>query len=300
MDTETASRCGFVAIVGRPNVGKSTLMNQLLGRKISITSDKAQTTRHRICGIKTIANTQIIYIDTPGLHQNEVKALNRYMNKTVKQVLREVDLVVMLVEGDRWTEEDQAMLQSLAHSQLPVILGINKVDLMKEKERLLPLIEQLRQKREFTAIIPLSASKGINTEEFEKTIARLLQEDVHFFSAEQYTDRSERFFAAEIIREKLLRHLGQEVPYSATVEIEEFKQEQKLLRIHAMILVEREGQKAIIIGKNGERLKQIATNARIDLERFFKGKVYLNLWVKVKRGWADDARALKSLGYDDN
>ena len=300
MDTETASRCGFVAIVGRPNVGKSTLMNQLLGRKISITSDKAQTTRHRICGIKTIANTQIIYIDTPGLHQNEVKALNRYMNKTVKQVLREVDLVVMLVEGDRWTEEDQAMLQSLAHSQLPVILGINKVDLMKEKERLLPLIEQLRQKREFTAIIPLSASKGINTQEFEKTIASLLPEDVHFFSAEQYTDRSERFFAAEIIREKLLRHLGQEVPYSATVEIEEFKQEQKLLRIHAMILVEREGQKAIIIGKNGERLKQIATNARIDLERFFKGKVYLNLWVKVKRGWADDARALKSLGYDDN
>ncbi|WP_417579469.1 GTPase Era [Nitrincola sp.] len=292
------TRCGFVAIVGRPNVGKSTLLNKILGQKLSITSRKPQTTRHQILGIKTEGADQVVYVDTPGLHNDEKgKALNRYMNKTASDALRYVDLVVFLVDRTRWTEEDDIVLEKLRYVTCPVILAVNKIDQLKEKHELLPQIDVLANKREFTAIMPLSAKQGHNVVELEQLVSRYLPEGPHHYPEDQITDRSSRFVVAEIVREKLMRNLGDEVPYGITVEIEAFEHDGSLLTISALILVEREGQKRIVIGDKGAVLKNIGRDARLDIEKMFESKVMLNLWVKVRRGWSDDERALHSLGY---
>lgn len=293
------SRCGFVAIVGRPNVGKSTLLNHILGQKLSITSRKPQTTRHQVLGIKTEGPVQAIYVDTPGMHEEEPKALNRYMNRAATSALRHVDVVVFVVDRHYWTEADELVLEKLGHLTCPVILVVNKVDRIEKRETLLPVLQTLAGKRDFAEVIPLSALRGQNLEPLEQAVARFLPESVHFYPEDQITDRSERFLASELVREKITRQLGAELPYSVAVEIEEFKQDGKILHISALILVEREGQKKIVIGDKGERLRLIGQEARQDMERQFDSKVMLRLWVKVKRGWADSDRALKSLGMDD-
>lgn len=296
---ESMSHCGYVALVGRPNVGKSTLLNRILGQKLSITSRKPQTTRHQILGIKTEDELQVIYVDTPGLHNDSKgNALNRYMNKAASEALRHVDLVVFLVDRTAWTDEDEIVLEKLQHARCPVVLAVNKVDLLKDKETLLPWIEHLSTKRSFDEIVPISAEKGHNIDKLEAVVASHMPEGDHFYPDDQITDRSSRFVAAELVREKLMRNLGDEVPYGTTVEIEEFSQDERgLLTISALILVERDGQKRIVIGEKGERIKIIGRDARLDMERMFDAKVMLNLWVKVKRGWADNERALASLGY---
>jgi GTP-binding protein Era len=293
----TNSKCGYIAIVGRPNVGKSTLLNHLLGKKISITSDKPQTTRMQILGLKIIGDAQAIFIDTPGIHKTEKHAMNRYMNKLATSVMIDADVIIFMVEATRWEEEDDLVLEKLKQTKSPVILAINKVDKLKEKGHLLPLIERLKEQYDFAHIIPISATKNKNIVELEEEIVKYLPDGPHLFPDEQITDKSDRFQAAEIIREKLIRGTGQEVPYSTTVEIEEYKEEDKITRISAIIWVEREGQKLIVIGKSGERLKAIGTAARKDIETFLGKKVFLRLWVKVKDSWTNDERALKSLGY---
>lgn len=291
--------CGYVAIVGRPNVGKSTLLNHILGQKISITSRKPQTTRHQVLGIKTGEHHQIIFVDTPGLHKNAEKAINRYMNKAASSAIRDVDLVVMVVERTAWTEEDAAVLQQVQQSGLPVLLVVNKVDLLADKAELLPYLQELANKGEFAAIVPVSALQRHNVDALEEQILGYLPESDYFFPEDQLTDRSQRFLAAEIVREKIMRQLGDELPYAITVEIEDFAQEEDLLHIAAVIFVERKGQKKIIIGEKGSRLRSIGSDARHDMEKLFDSKVMLRLWVKVKSGWSDDERALRSLGYDD-
>ena len=295
-----AFRCGYIALIGRPNVGKSTLMNHILGQKISITSHRPQTTRHRILGIKTTDSVQSVYVDTPGIHDNEQKAMNRYMNRTAGSSFKDVDLIVLLVEALKWTNEDELVIKRLQNIKTPVVLAVNKVDEVKKKDQLLPFIESIKHKYDFSDIIPLSAMKGDNIENFEKLVTSYLPESEAFYSEDQITDRSERFMAAEIIREKLMRNLAQELPYNLTVEIEKFTHDGNLLDIAAVIWVERDNQKAIVIGKGGEQLKSIGTKARIDMEKMFDHKVFLQLWVKVKSGWSDDERALNSLGYTDD
>ncbi|SFH79300.1 GTPase Era [Modicisalibacter xianhensis] len=293
--------CGFVAIVGRPNVGKSTLMNRILGQKISITSRRPQTTRHQVMGIKTEGEAQFIYVDTPGMHlqsKDRNKAINRFMNQAATQALRDVDCVVFLVDRTRWTQEDDIVLDKLTHVEAPVILAVNKVDWIENKQDLLPWLDQLQAKRGFAAILPISAKHGTNVPELEAEVAKYLPESIHYFPDDQITDRSQRFLAAELVREKVMRQLGDELPYQMTVEIEEFRDEGRVIHISALMLVERPGQKKILIGENGERIKKIGREARLDMEKAFGAKVMLNLWVKVKRGWSDDDRALKSLGYD--
>jgi GTP-binding protein Era len=292
-------RCGFVALVGRPNVGKSTLLNSILGQKISITSKKPQTTRHRILGIKTTAQEQVIYVDTPGLHLGGERAINRYMNREASGAIEDVDVVVLLVDRTKWTDEDENVLQKLQRLQTPVIVAINKTDQLEDKSQLLPFIQSLQQKMVFAGIVPISALKNEGVEVLQKTVLDLLPESPPFFPEEQITDRSERFFAAELIREKLIRNLGQEIPHRLTVEIESFKEEQNMYRINAIIWVEKPGQKGIIIGKNGSRLKIIGETARKDMEKAFEHKVFLQMWVKVKKGWSNDERALQSLGFKD-
>ncbi len=299
-DSKQVSRCGFIAFVGRPNVGKSTLLNRLLGQKLSITSRKPQTTRHRILGIDTFDKTQLIYVDTPGLHREEPKAINRLMNRAAASSIDDVDLVVFLVEPNRWTQDDQLVLEHLKKSQVPCILFVNKIDQMTDKPSLLPQLKNLSQRHEFLQIIPGSALKDDQVDELKKHLIQLVPEGDFIFPEDHYTDRSERFLVAEIIREKLIRQLGDELPYSITVEIEQFKvDEGGLLTIHGLILVERNSQKSIVIGKSGQRLKQVGTDARLDIKRLFGQKVFLQLWVKVKDGWADDERALRSLGYNE-
>lgn len=293
------SRCGFAAIVGRPNVGKSTLLNHILGQKLSITSRKPQTTRHQVLGIKTDGPVQAIYVDTPGMHEDEPRALNRYMNKAASSALIDVDVVVFVVDQLAWTTADDMVLEKLSRLKCPVILAVNKVDKVENRDKLLPHLEALSKKREFAEIIPLSALKETNLQPLEEAVGRFLPQSVHFYPDDQITDRSERFMASEMVREKITRQLGAELPYSVAVEIEEFKHEGKTLHISALILVEREGQKKIIIGDKGERLRRIGQEARVDMERMFGTKVMLRLWVKVKRGWADSDRALKSLGMSD-
>jgi len=293
--------CGFVAIVGRPNVGKSTLMNRILGQKVSITSRRPQTTRHQVMGIKTEEEVQFIYVDTPGIHimaKDRNRAINRFMNQAAVQALRDVDCVVFIIDRTRWSDEDQAVLQRLEHVEAPVILAVNKVDRLQEKASLLPWLEQVGARRDFAAIVPISAKHGTNVPELEGEVAKHLPESVHFFPEDQVTDKSQRFLAAELVREKVTRQLGDELPYQMTVEIEEFRDEGRVVHISALILVERAGQKKILIGENGERIKNIGREARLDMERALGAKVMLHLWVKVKRGWSDDERALKSLGYD--
>ena len=292
-------RCGYVAIVGRPNVGKSTLLNHLLGQKISITSRKPQTTRHQVLGIKTEANHQVIFVDTPGLHQAADKAINRYMNRAATSALRDVDVVVFVVDRTAWTDEDRMVLERVKATGLPTVLVVNKVDLLSDKSVLLPHLRQLEEKGDFAAIVPLSALRHHNVEVLEREIIRFLPESDYFFPEEQITDRSQRFLAAEIVREKIMRQLGDELPYAITVEIEEFSAEDGVLHIAALIFVERKGQKKILIGEKGARLRSIGTDARRDMELLFDSKVMLRLWVKVKTGWSDDERALRSLGYDD-
>lgn len=293
--------CGFVAIVGRPNVGKSTLMNRILGQKISITSRRPQTTRHQVMGIKTEGEAQFIYVDTPGIHimaKDRNKAINRFMNQAAVQALRDVDCVVFIIDRTRWSDEDQVVLQRLEHVEAPVILAVNKVDRLQDKASLLPWLEQVGARRDFAAIVPISAKHGTNVPELEAEVAKHLPESVHYFPEDQVTDKSQRFLAAELVREKVMRQLGDELPYQMTVEIEEFRDEGRVVHVSALILVERAGQKKILIGENGERIKNIGREARLDMERALGAKVMLNLWVKVKRGWSDDERALKSLGYD--
>ncbi|MFG6159606.1 GTPase Era [Halomonas sp. 1390] len=293
--------CGFVAIVGRPNVGKSTLMNRILGQKISITSRRPQTTRHQVMGIKTDEEAQFIYVDTPGIHilaKDRNKAINRFMNQAAVQALRDVDCVVFIIDRTRWSDEDQVVLQRLEHVEAPVILAVNKVDRLQDKASLLPWLEQVGARRDFAAIVPISAKHGTNVPELEAEVAKHLPESVHYFPEDQVTDKSQRFLAAEMIREKVMRQLGDELPYQMTVEIEEFRDEGRVVHISALILVERAGQKKILIGEKGDRIKNIGREARLDMERALGAKVMLNLWVKVKSGWSDDERALKSLGYD--
>ena len=292
-------RCGYIALVGRPNVGKSTLLNRLLGQKISITSKRPQTTRHRILGIKTLDTAQFVYVDTPGLHRYAGRAMNRQMNREATRALQEVDVVVFMVEGLRWTEDDDLVLKELASVSRPVVLAVNKVDLISDKQSLLPGLQSLSQKRDFAQIIPLSASKGQNVAELEAVIESLLPESGPFFPEDQVTDRSERFLVAERVREKLFRKLGKELPYGLTVEIERFRRERNIIHIHALIWVERQSQKAIVIGRQGRVLKEVGREARTEIESLLDSRVNLKLWVKVKEGWADDERALRSLGYLD-
>ncbi len=295
----SASRCGYVAIVGRPNVGKSTLLNHLLGQKISITSRKPQTTRNAVLGIKTEEDVQIIFVDTPGMHLGQQKAINRYMNRAATSAMKDVDLVVFVVDKMLWTEEDEAVAQKLQHVQCPIILAVNKVDQIADKEALLPHIQQLSERLQVDEIVPISALRNTNLERLESLIVERLPEGMHMYPEDQITDRSSRFMAAEIVREKITRQLGDELPYEMAVEIEEFKQEGAVLHISALILVEKSGQKKILIGDKGERIKLIGTEARIDMEKLFDVKVMLKLWVKIKSGWSDDERALRSLGYND-
>lgn len=290
-------KAGFVALIGRPNVGKSTLLNHLIGQKISITSRRPQTTRHRIHGIKTTEEGQAVFVDTPGIHGSEKRAMNRYLNRTAGTALLDVDLIVWVIDRPAWLPEDDLVLERIKSAEVPVILAINKIDWLEDKGLLLPFLESAGERHAFAAMIPVSALKGANLEVLERTIMEQLPEGEPIFPDDQITDRSERFLAAEIIREKLLRSLGQEVPHALTVEIEQFKAEGALTRISAVIWVEREGQKAIVIGRKGEVLKKVGERARLDLERLLDGKVFLQLWVKVKEGWSDDERALRSLGY---
>jgi GTP-binding protein Era len=290
-------RCGYIALVGRPNVGKSTLLNRILGQKISITSRRPQTTRHRVLGIKSQPAAQLIYVDTPGIHDFSGRAMNRHMNRTASSVLQDVDVAVFLVDGLHWTTDDELVLQKLGEINCPVILVVNKIDLLGNREELLPRLQTLSDKRAFEQIIPISASKGDNVAEFEAVIEKLLPVAPPLFPEDQVTDRSVRFLAAELVREKLFRKLGKELPYGLTVEIEQFRNEATIAHIHALIWVERKSQKYIVIGKQGRMLKQVGIEARRDIEELIGGKVNLKLWVKVKEGWADDERALHSLGY---
>ena len=299
MTSDAPSRCGYVAIVGRPNVGKSTLLNHILGQKISITSRKPQTTRHQVLGIKTEDNHQIIFVDTPGLHKDAGKAINRYMNRAASAAIRDVDLVVFVVDRTAWTEEDGIVLEQIEQSGLPTMLVVNKIDLLANKAELLPHLQILATKSEFAAILPVSALRQHNVDALEEQILTLLPKSAHFFPEDQITDRSQRFLAAEVVREKIMRQLGDELPYSIAVEIEEFAQDGEVLHISAVIFVERTGQKKILIGDKGSRLRSIGSDARHDMEGLFDSKVMLRLWVKVKSGWSDDERALRSLGYDD-
>ena len=292
-------KTGYVAIVGRPNVGKSTLLNHILGQKISITSRKPQTTRHKVLGIKTDEDAQVIFVDTPGLHKAETKAINRYMNRAASSAIRDVDVVVMVVDRTSWTDEDEMVLEQVKAAPAPVILVINKVDLLPDKEKLLPYLQSVAERYEFKAILPVSALNQHNVDALEEEILSVLPWGVHFFPEDQITDRSQRFMAAEIVREKIMRQLGDELPYAVTVEIEEFKQQGKVLHISALIHVERQGQKQILIGGGGSRLRSIGSDARRDMEPMFDSQVMLRLWVKVKSGWSDDERALRSLGYQE-
>jgi GTP-binding protein Era len=294
--------CGFVAIVGRPNVGKSTLLNRILGQKISITSRKPQTTRHRIMGVDTEGDYQAIYVDTPGLHIEEKRAINRLMNRAANSSLSDVNLVFFLVDGTHWTSDDEMVLTKLQKSNFPVVLCVNKVDNVQDRNDVMLHMMEMSKKMEFVDVVPISAKHGKNIDVLRKHVREHLPKATHHFPEEYVTDRSQRFMASEIVREKLMRFTGEELPYSVTVEIERFdyNPETDGFHINALILVERHGQKKMVIGKGGEKIKTIGREARLDMEELFGRKVYLETWVKVKSGWADDERALRSLGYIDD
>jgi GTP-binding protein Era len=298
MSDETVKQSGFVAIVGRPNVGKSTLLNTLIGEKISITTPKPQTTRWQILGIKTLQQAQIIYIDTPGVHQGQKRAMNRYMNRIATAVIQDADMVVFVVDATSWRAEDELVLNQLETVDKPVILVINKVDLVSDKGSLLPLIDRIKQKRVFTHIIPLSAKNGDQVSVLEQEIVTLLPEGPMLYPEDQVTDKQIHFQLAEIVREQLILMTQEELPYATTVAIEQYKIEDKLTTVHAVIWVEREGQKGIIIGKKGAHLKKIGSEARRAMEKRLGQKVFLQLWVKVKEDWTDDEKALHRFGYD--
>ena len=297
--TKVDVRCGYIAIVGRPNVGKSTLLNHLLGQKLCITSRKPQTTRHNLLGIKTEGTVQMIFVDTPGIHTNQERAINRVMNRSAASVISDVDVVIFVVDRFDWSDADEYVARHISNSAAPVIVALNKVDMIDDKTELLPHLEFLASKVNASALIPLSALKKTNLNELEEKIKSLIPEQPHIFPEDQITDRSERFLVAEIVREKITRQLGAEVPYQVTVEIERFRVDGKITFIDALILVERDGQKKIIIGAKGERIKKIGEQARVDIESLLGCKVMLKTWVKIRSGWSDDERALRSLGYMD-
>ena len=289
----------MVAIVGRPNVGKSTLLNHLLGQKISITSRKPQTTRHQVLGVRTEGETQLIFVDTPGMHLGQSKAINQAMNQAAAAALSGVDATLFLCDRSKWTDEDAFALDLVGRQKHPVLLIINKIDLMDAPDALLPFAQQLSERCAFDAVFPISALRAKGLDELTAHLINLAPEGPHLFPEDQITDRSQRFLAAELVREKIVRQLGDELPYATAVEIESFKEDDRgILHIHALILVERNGQKKILVGESGERLKSIGTAARKDMQKVFDTKVMLKLWVKVKSGWSDDLRALKTLGLD--
>ncbi|MBT8440355.1 MAG: GTPase Era [Gammaproteobacteria bacterium] len=292
-------RSGFAAIIGRPNVGKSTLLNRFIGLKLAITSHKPQTTRHSIVGVKTRNDGQIVFVDTPGIHRRGSQAMNRYLNRTAKTALSDVDILLFVVQAGVWNREDKLVLKTVIESKTPVILVINKIDLLEDKEQLLPYIAELKELHAFLDVLLVSAKNGKQVEELENRVLQALPEGEKIYPEDQLTDRSERFFAAELIREQLTRHYHQELPYATTVEIESFSEEKKLYRINALIWVERKGQKAILIGNKGEAMKKVGTLARKAMEKFLGKKVYLQLWVKVRESWSDDEKALSKLGYTD-
>ncbi|MDR3428335.1 MULTISPECIES: GTPase Era [Silvimonas] len=301
-DVANGFRCGFVAIVGRPNVGKSTLMNHLIGQKISITSRKAQTTRHRITGVYTSEEAQFVFVDTPGFQTRHKNALNEAMNRNVTTTLADVDCVLFLIEAGQYGPADEAVLKLLPKNR-PVLLVITKIDQLTQKNEVLPFIQKVADQFNFHAIVPVSALKGQQLDVLLKTVQPLLPESIPLYPEDHITDRNSRFLAAEIVREKLFRALGDELPYAMTVEIEKFDEEtmrdgRPLYRIYAAVLVDRDSQKAILIGKNGEKLKRIGTESRQDMEKLFDAKVYLEVWVKVKSGWADDTRVLRQQGFE--
>jgi len=291
-------KSGYVAIVGRPNVGKSTLLNGILGQKISITSRKPQTTRHNILGIHTTDTVQMMFLDTPGQHLNTPRAINRYMNRAASSALADVDVVVFVIDRLKWNDEDDMVLKRVRHSGKPCIVAINKIDRLTDTDLLLPHIQELATEIEQAEFVPVSALKKNNVDGLLELIEEKLPSGAPFFDEDQVTDRSMRFMAAEVVREKIMRQLGEEIPYAATVEIEKYEMRGNLTHINALVLVERDGQKAILIGDKGSRLKQIGIEARKDIENLCGTKVMLELWVKVKSGWSDDDRALQSLGYE--
>ena len=290
----------MIAIVGRPNVGKSTLLNQIVEQKVSITSRKPQTTRHRIMGIHTEDNYQAVYVDTPGLHIEEKRAINRLMNRAASSSIGDVELIIFVLEGTLWNADDEMVLKKVMGSGRPVLAVMNKVDQVKDHELVLPHMQWLSEQGDFAGIIPVSAKQGKNIDMVKEEVRKRLPESEFYFLEDYVTDRSMRFLAAEVVREKLMRFMGDELPYSVTVEIEQFKwQDNGVWQINALILVERETQKRMVIGNKGEKLKVIGREARKDLEEMLDNKVFLELWVKVKSGWADDERALRSLGYGE-
>lgn len=294
---DTEFRCGYIAIVGRPNVGKSTLMNKLIGAKVSITSRKAQTTRHRITGIQTKNQAQYVYVDTPGFQMRHNNALNKNLNRTVTQTLSAADVVLFVVEAGMFNDADAKVLELLPTS-VPVLLVINKSDHMKDKAPLMQFAQQVAAKRDFTAIVPVSAKQGFQLDRLEAEVRQYLPLGEAIFGEDDITDRSEKFLAAEIVREKVFRFVGDELPYTSTVLIEKFEQEGALRRIFAAILVGRDSHKAMLIGPKGARLKDISTQSRLDMEKLFGGPVYLEIWVKVKSGWADNEAGLRAYGYE--
>lgn len=292
-------RAGTVAVVGRPNVGKSTLVNALVGFRVSIVSRRPQTTRHRILGISTEAEGQIVFADTPGLHAAGKRAINRYMNRAASGALLGVDLALLVVEAAGWREDDTRALDAVRETGVPCALVINKVDRIKDKASLLPLIAELAGKHDFAAVFPVSAERGVGLEDLRRGVLALLPEREALFAADEITDRSERFLAAELIREQLMRQLGDELPYATTVEIEAYREEGRLLRVHAVIWVERDGQKAIVIGAGGAQMRAIGKAARLAMEKLLDRKVFLQLWCKVRENWSDDESSLRRFGYSD-
>jgi GTP-binding protein Era len=292
-------RFGYVSIVGRPNVGKSTLLNQILGHKVSIVTAKPQTTRQRLAGIKTTSLGQVVYVDTPGIHHSARRALNRYMNRVAKASFRDVDLVLFLVEAGHWSRQDTFVARALRSVDVPVMLVLNKIDLVPEKESLLAFIDENCRDEDYDSIVMVSAKNGSGVDELERRVMDKLPFSRPFYDEDQFTDRSERFLAAEMIREQLTLRLHQELPYALTVQIEEFKRKNDLLTIGAIIWVERDSQKQITIGKNGTVLKQVGSQARVVLEELFGEKIFLRLWVKVSRDWSDSDRLIERFGYTD-
>jgi GTP-binding protein Era len=292
-----SNRCGYCAILGRPNVGKSTLLNRLVGQKLAITSRKPQTTRHSILGIRNLVRGQAVFVDTPGIHLRGDQPMNRYLNRTARSAGADVDLILFLVVAPDWTREDEAVLETVRRAGAPVILVVNKVDKLHSKELLLPYLAESADRYGFEEIIPISAKKGDNLGLLEKAVITRLPVSENFFPDDQLTDRSERFLAAELIREQLTRRFSREIPYALTVEIEQFEEDGGLYRIAAVVWVERPGQRTIIIGKKGEALKVVATQARLGMEELFGRKVFLKLWVKVRKSWSSDEQALARFGY---
>lgn len=291
--------CGYVAIIGKPNVGKSTLLNNLIGEKISITSNKPQTTRHRILGIDTQDNYQTIYVDTPGIHMTMQHQLNKLLNRSAQSVIKDVDVVLFMIEALRFTAEEQHILEKLAKFNGPIILLVNKVDKVKDKNELLPFLQQISEVHAFTDIIPICAKHGENVDKLKQIVIRLLPTGDHLFPDDQITDRDQRFLIAEIIREKLFRGLGQELPYAMAIEIESIQKKDKVTAISAIIWLSKTSQKAIVIGKQGEKIKSVGIQARRDIEKSIGHQVHLNLWVKVKKNWMDDKQSLQQFGFDE-